>query len=343
MSQKCRFPDNKYLSLSIPPCYVPAKSSGNFLARKTESYASQNVSSHPAERLKSLSKSLEGAFNKAVVAVTPPADKVTIRSVRTIEKYLAASDVLKQADPPDDGQAYTMWECIHMLKDDGKLSGTTIGEFYTACTKQRKPHPPLILSSRRTLRRRFNLYIMKGMVPFPGDFGITMGAPNKISPDKRNNEINSHIMSSTGQIETLKDTARKIQIVQIESLKAQGASDSSTLVKPPAASTIKYYHELAANDTNVSLTKVATSWSKNRRRQTASTSVRNCLSQVCMVAVSQFDPGEWTPPEKSSTGSLMLWKIVCEAMGCNMKPKDNEGRSCEYNSPQSNFAAQDSC
>jgi hypothetical protein len=40
---------------------------------------------HPAERLKSLSKSLEGAYNKAVVAVTPPADKATIRSVRTID------------------------------------------------------------------------------------------------------------------------------------------------------------------------------------------------------------------------------------------------------------------
>jgi hypothetical protein len=64
-----------------------------------------------------LSKSLEWAFKKAIVAVTPPADKTTIRSVRTIDKCLAASDVLKQADPPDDGQAYTMWECINMLKE----------------------------------------------------------------------------------------------------------------------------------------------------------------------------------------------------------------------------------
>jgi hypothetical protein len=79
---------------------------------------------HPAERLKSLYKSLEGAFNEAVVDVTPPADKATIRSVRTIDKYLAASDVLKQADPSDDGKAYTMWECVNMLKDDGKFSGT---------------------------------------------------------------------------------------------------------------------------------------------------------------------------------------------------------------------------
>jgi hypothetical protein len=134
-------------------------------------------------------------------------------------------------------------------------------------------------------------------VPLAGDFGISMGAPNKISPDKRNQEINSHIMSSTGQIETLKDTARKIQIAQIESLKAQGASDSST-------------------DSSITLTKVATSLSKNRRRQTASTSVRNCLSQVCMVAVSQFDPGEWTPPDKISPGALMLWRMVCEVMGC---------------------------
>jgi hypothetical protein len=58
-------------------------------------------------------------------------------------------------------------------------------------------------------------------VPLAGDFGISiMGAPNKISPDKRNEEINFHIMSSTGQIETLKNTARKIQIAQIETLKA---------------------------------------------------------------------------------------------------------------------------
>jgi hypothetical protein len=104
------------------------------------------------------------------------------------------------------------------------------------------------------------------MVPLPGDFGITMGAPNKISPDKRNRQINSHIMSSTGQIETLQDTARKIQNAQIESLKAPGASDSATLVKPPAASTIKYYHELAATDTNVSLTKVATIFTPYRAK-----------------------------------------------------------------------------
>jgi hypothetical protein len=66
-------------------------------------------------------------------------------------------------------------------------------------------------------------------------------------------------MSSTRQIETLKDTARKIQSSQIESLKAKGASDSSTLVKPPARSTTKYYHELVATASDVSLTKVATS------------------------------------------------------------------------------------
>jgi hypothetical protein len=34
------------------------------------------------------------------------------------------------------------------------------------------------------------------------------------------------------------------------------ASDSSALVKPPAARTTKYYHELAAADSDVSLTKV---------------------------------------------------------------------------------------
>jgi hypothetical protein len=163
--------------------------------------------------------------------------------VRTVEKYLAASDVLKQADPPDDGKVYTMWECINMLRDDGKLSGTKIYTLYQACTQQRKPHPPLIIASQRTLRRRWDDYITKGTWPSPGDFGITMGAPNKISPDKRNQEINSHIMSSTGQIEILKDTARKILNAPIESLKAQGASDSATLVKPPAASTTKYYHE----------------------------------------------------------------------------------------------------
>jgi hypothetical protein len=126
------------------------------------------------------------------------------------------------------------------------------------------------------------------MVPSAIDFSISMGAPNKISPDKRNQEINSHIMSSTGQIETREDTAGKIQIVQNESPKPQGASDSSTLVKLPAASTTKYCHELAAADSDISFTKVATSWSKNRQTQTASTSVCNCLSQVCMVAVSQL-------------------------------------------------------
>jgi hypothetical protein len=87
------------------------------------------------------------------------------------------------------------------------------------------------------------------MTPIPGDFGISMGAPHKISPDKRNQEINSNLMSLTGgQIETLKDTARKIQIAQTESLRAQGASESSTSVKPPARNTTKYYHELAANE-----------------------------------------------------------------------------------------------
>jgi hypothetical protein len=40
---------------------------------------------------------LEGAFNKAAVVVTPPAGRPTIRCVRTIEKYLAALGVLKQA------------------------------------------------------------------------------------------------------------------------------------------------------------------------------------------------------------------------------------------------------
>jgi hypothetical protein len=202
---------------------MKAKENAQVKRKQLSEQSSSNKKSkhnHPAERLKSLSKSLECAFNEAIVAVTPPADKATIGSVRTIDKYLAASDVLKQADPPDDGQAYTMRECINMLKDNGQLSGTKIGKVYKACTQQRKPHPPLILASERTLRRRWHLYITKGVVPLAGDFGITMGAPNKISPDKRNQEINSHIiMSSTLHIEILKDTARKIQM--LKSLKAR--------------------------------------------------------------------------------------------------------------------------
>jgi hypothetical protein len=110
----------------------------------------------------------------------------------------------------------------HVEGEDGKLSGTKLGTSFKACTQQRKTHPPLIVASEHTLRRRWDLYITKGVVPLAGNFGISMGAPNKISPDKRNQEVNSHIISSTGgQIETLKNTARKIQIVQKESLKAQ--------------------------------------------------------------------------------------------------------------------------
>jgi hypothetical protein len=54
-------------------------------------------------------------------------DATKIRKARSTVNLLNRSDVLKHADPPDDGKAYTMWECINMLKDDGKLSGTKIG------------------------------------------------------------------------------------------------------------------------------------------------------------------------------------------------------------------------
>ena len=250
---------------------------------KTANKRQKKESSLQLQRLKEFSTKLSAnlpiATPKMIKNISvPPSNSRSTRS-QDPAMYLKEHEVTKNFDiePPGfENGCYDMLDCVHMM-EKFKIKPATL---FRVLVTDRQPNSPLILCQRGSLYRCWNNHKQSGRIPIPGTFGDVVGNPRKISLETRHNELNSGIHQSRGQIETLKTTSDKIKMIEAENYRPQGIMRQE---KSPARSTRDFYHMMAGNEEGVSLTITHAAQDKNARRRIASTSIRNCLSQICMT------------------------------------------------------------
>ena len=134
--------------------------------------------------------------------------------------------------------------------------------------------------SRMTLYRRSNKYKNDGILPNETDCGAKMGVPPMIE-DNKLALLNSTISKTQGFSENNSQLSEMIvQINESEKEKAGGYGYLNT----PSASTVRFYQVLAVNESDdVHLVKDENMKVKDKRRQMASTSLRNLASHIAAV------------------------------------------------------------
>ena len=94
-------------------------------------------------------------------------------------------------------------------------------------------------------------------------------------------------------------------------------------LKTPSVMTTKLYQLLSVNDDeDIHLVNASTTKSKDKRRQMASTSVRNLASHICAVAYSNTRPitEKWKQPKHLSRGAIELLKFLKDVTGAHFRP-----------------------
>ena len=94
-------------------------------------------------------------------------------------------------------------------------------------------------------------------------------------------------------------------------------------LKTPTVMTTKLYQLLSVNDDeDIHLINALIAKNKDKRRQMASTSVRNLASHLCVVAYSNTRPTteKWKQPKYLSRGAIELLKLLKNVTGSHFRP-----------------------
>ena len=191
---------------------------------------------------------------------------------------------------------------------------------FNMCTDpELNPLHPKLLCSISTFQRRYKVFKTTGVYPDDTDEGIQVGA-RQVVKDKDLHLLNKGLKSTVGFVEDNHDLSKAIiAVIEKEKEKAGDYNYHDS----PCASTVQLYQILAVNeDDNVHLVKDDNVKIKDKRRQMASTSVRNLSSHIAAVAYANFIPvsDKWNTPKGLSLGSHKMLQLLKQVTGSHFKP-----------------------
>ena len=163
------------------------------------------------------------------------------------------------------------------------------------------------------------MYITDGIIPAADDYGINVGAPHIIdNHDIRS--VNKVLKTTIGLSENNVDLASSI--VKVNELNKENHGDFP-YQKNPCPTTVNLYQVLSVNDDdNIHMVKDGNVKIKDRRRQMASTSVRNLASHIAAVAYANFIPvvEKWNIPKGLPRGCIKLISMLKLVTGSHFRP-----------------------
>ena len=217
---------------------------------------------------------------------------------------------------PKNGSVFTLKEAFLLIKNED----ISANKFWDLATN-RKLHPahPQLICGRSTFFRRHKHFQTTQIIPQDDDYGSKIGAPALIE----NNQLcllNKNIQDTEGLAEDNKELCNSITTVSND-VRVKGGDVA--ISKSPCASTVRFYQILSVqDDDDVHLVKDDKVKIKDRRRQMASTSVRNLASHIAAVAYANFIPvtEKWTGPKNLPTGCQEMLLLLTRVTGNHFKP-----------------------
>ena len=160
--------------------------------------------------------------------------------------------------------------------------------------------------------------MISDILPAEDDMGITVGRPQFVA-DKNLKMLNADIDHTIG-LATKNKLSESVLLVKEQIDTECGVF---TKLKAPANETTQFYQLLSVrDDDDVHLVKAGSTKNKDKRRQMASTSVRNLGSHLCAISYSNFRPTteKWHHPKNISRGAKELLKLMKDVTGSHFKP-----------------------
>ena len=217
---------------------------------------------------------------------------------------------------PENGTFFTLKEAFLLIKNED-ISANKFWDIATDC-KLHPAHPQLICS-RSTFFRRHKQFLTTQCMPQDNDYGSKVGAPAMIE-DNQLCLLNTNIKDTEGLVENNKELCNSITAVSND-VRVKGGDVAVS--KSPCASTVRFYQILSVqDDDNVHLVKDDKVKIKDKRRQMASTSVRNLASHIAAVAYANFMPvsEKWIGPKNLPKGCQEMLSLLTRVTGNHFKP-----------------------
>ena len=270
--------------------YITSQSSLKSITKRTESrkraaFNLQNKKDsilRPSRRQKSYINEEDKILAKVV-------DQKTLKTVTPEKRNPGRKAKLN----PCDGKTFTLKEAFMYMESED----VSANKFFNMCTNiQDNPVHPKLLCSLSTFQRRYKTFKTTKVYPNDTDEGIQVGARQAVK-DKDIPLLNKGLENTVGVVEDNYDLSTAIVTINE---KEKETSGDYIYHKSPCASTIQFYQMLAVNQCEkIHLVKDANVKIKDKRRQMASTSIRNLSSHIAAVAYANFIPvaEKWNPPK----------------------------------------------
>ena len=179
---------------------------------------------------------------------------------------------------PVNGKTFTLKEVFLFLENEG----ITSNKFFSMCSNPRdNPLHPKLLCSLSTFQRRYKNFKTTRVYPNDTDEGIQVGARQAVK-DKDVHLLNKALEKTVGVVENNYDLSTAIVSLNEDEKEKSG---DYAYHKSPCASTVQFYQILAVNQCeHIHLVRDSNVKIKDKRRQMASTSVRNLSIHIAAVA-----------------------------------------------------------
>ena len=214
---------------------------------------------------------------------------------------------------PKNGECYTLREAFYLLEE----KRINPNQFYNMCTPTKRP--ALIFCSKSTFYSKYTKYKMTGVLPLVEDEGLNTGRPRLIG-NKSIRLLNNEISQTVSYAEDETDLSNKMVSVKESIDEERGLIASSQTTDP---NSVKLYQFISWKDNpNIHLVNHNTTMNKSKRRQMASTSIRNLLSHIAAISYSNFRPAvdKWEQPNHLTKGAKDYISIIEKVIGAHIKP-----------------------
>ena len=217
---------------------------------------------------------------------------------------------------PKHSSMYSVCEIVHymLVNESSPLYEKSINKTYNFLLSNK-----VICFSLATLKKHHKLYKDTGILPSNGHDATRRGRPPKI--EKENvTKLNDRVIENPGLVAGSSELTLDILDLSRQQRQVRGVDTSFDSTTVSSGSKKRYNHE-ASLDPKVSLVPKSSAKVQGSRRQTASTSHRNVMSQIATLVNANFVKGEWTDkPTNLPEGAKLAHKLIEDATGCSMRP-----------------------
>ena len=250
---------------------------------------------------------------KSVLKSTKPTIRIIPKAILNKKRKAVSVSQEPILPTPKNGECYTLREAFTII-DKLKISPS---RFYTLATSN--PMRPLIACGRSTMFRKYNMFKISGVLPLIQDEGLNVGRPRLVAIESMKS-LNEDISNTVSYAEGEDDFGDKIVTLKDGIDEERGLFASS---KEIDSRTKKLYQLISCKDNpDIHLVNYNTTMNKCKRRQMASTSIRNLISHIAAVAYSNFIfvADEWEQPKNLSKGAVDFINLIEKVIGSHIKP-----------------------